>query len=153
MLSKNTSMKAELNEKIKKALLNELTIKAKVELLNIIGKGGMGVIYNARFGKYLIAIKIIFKKPNQDVDTFLAICRAESYFTSLSLHENIIKTIGSNKVEIGTDMLYYIAMEKAVNRDLNVLIQSHTNERFYDSFIPFKMLNDNFCRFFFFAVL
>ena len=62
MLSKNTSMKAELNEKIKKALLNELTIKAKVELLNIIGKGGMGVIYNARFGKYLIAIKIIFKK-------------------------------------------------------------------------------------------
>ena len=149
MLSKNISMKAELNEKIKKALLNELTIKAKVELLNIIGKGGMGVIYNARFGKYLIAIKIIFKKPNQDVDTFLAICRAESYFTSLSLHENIIKTIGSNKVEIGTDMLYYIAMEKAVNRDLNVLIQSHTNERFYDSFIPFKMLNDNFCRFFF----
>lgn len=149
MLSKNISMKTELNEKIKKALLKELTIKANVKILNIIGKGGMGEIYNAQFGKYLIAIKIIYKKPNQDVNNYLSACRAESYFTSLSLHENIIKTIGSNKVEIGNDMLYYIAMEKAVNRDLNVLIQSHTNERFYDSFIPFKMLNDNFCRFFF----
>ena len=42
MLSKNISMKTELNEKIKKALLKELTIKANVKILNIIGKGGIG---------------------------------------------------------------------------------------------------------------
>lgn len=149
MLSKNCSIKTELTQKDKDELLEKLQKKVGISLQNIIGKGGMGEIYEAKFGKYTIAIKIIYKKVYQDIDEFLRDCRRESYFSTLSLHENVIKTIGSNIIKVGENALYYIAMEKAINRDLNVLIQSQGSLQFYESFISLKGFNDSFCRFFF----
>ena len=94
MLKENISMKTELNEKIKKALLKELTIKANVKILNIIGKGGMGEIYNAQFGKYLIAMKIIYKKAA--IDDLL---NTENYIINQFHNDQAAKKLKNNIVD------------------------------------------------------
>lgn len=135
-------------------LIKMMQEKMKITMLKPFSRGGFSEVYDGRFNKINLAIKIMMRKTNNTEESkertkkWLEQAKKEGNVGSNLLHKNIISTIRHGGYHEESLYYYIIVMEKAINIDLNKLIQSHINPTFYKTFFGFDQLSDNFCRFF-----
>lgn len=99
-------------------------------LLNVIGKGGMGIVYKARHERLdmTVAIKILAEHLTHDPQ---AVARFEREMKAVGTlyHPNIVRA-----TDAGTDHgRHYLVMEYIEGRDLSQIVRSHGRLRIRDA--------------------
>jgi serine/threonine protein kinase len=92
-------------------------------LIKIIGRGGMGIVYEAEHKtmKHRVAIKVISSKVTANSSTLRRFFREVEVAAKLS-HPNIVTAIDANQ----TGKKYYMVMELVQGEDLGVIVQRET---------------------------
>ena len=92
-------------------------------LIKIIGRGGMGIVYEAEHKtmKHRVAIKVISSKVTADSSTLRRFFREVEVAAKLS-HPNIVTAIDANQ----SGKKYYMVMELVQGEDLGVIVRRET---------------------------
>lgn len=101
-------------------MLNGVTLGGRYELLDVIGEGGMSVVYKARDGilDRIVAVKVLKDEFAKDAG-FVEKFRAEALSVARISHPNIV-----NIFDVGDqDGIYYIVMEYVDGYTLKHLIR------------------------------
>lgn len=94
------------------------------ELIKILGKGGMGVVYLAKFLESLVALKVVLPEISEDREFQLRFLREMGVIKVLD-HPNIVKAIDYG-VDLNRD-LYFVALEFVDGTNLGQYL--HEKER------------------------
>ena len=91
------------------------------QLLGVLGKGGMGEVYQGKQGDQLAAIKILPSELAAQPD-FVKRFEREAKTLAAIDHPNIVKVYDSGQ----SDGIYYMAMEFIVGQELSAVIRQRT---------------------------
>ena len=128
----------------------------KITLLKELGRGGFSEVYDGLVLNRSFAIKRMVKRTtnsdgskDEKVKKWLERAIKEGNVGCNLRHKNVLRVVHHGAYQEEPSLYeYIIVMQKAINSDLNKLIQSHVNPLFYKLFFGFDQLSDNFCRFF-----
>lgn len=111
---------AELQETVVGELPIGMTVVDRYELLEIIGKGGMGIVYRAADRELDIAVALKILKPKYSYDPdFIEIIKREVTLARRLSHSSIIKIYDLNRA----GNLWFISMEYLAGEELKNKIQ------------------------------
>jgi len=118
------AMKEEITAELQETVVGELpigmTIVDRYELLEIIGKGGMGIVYRAADRELDIAVALKILKPKYSYDPdFIEIIKREVTLARRLSHPSIIKIYDLNRA----GNLWFISMEYLEGEELKSRIQ------------------------------
>ncbi|MBN1295391.1 protein kinase, partial [bacterium] len=117
------AMEETISAKVSDTIVGELpigmVIASRYELLELLGKGGMGVVYRAadRELNLAVALKILRPKLSYDPD-FIEMFKREVTLARMLAHPNIIKIYDLNRV----GNLWFVSMEYLMGQEVKDII-------------------------------